>query len=46
MELTKEQLDQFIRLMYDYYHCSKEYRSVWAAEVHELLESVFGEVEF
>lgn len=44
MELTKEQQAKFIELMYSYY--DKHEKSEWASDVHEFLESLFGEVEF
>jgi hypothetical protein len=43
MNLTGEQVDKFIEFMYSYY----SYECVdWSADIHEFLESVFGEVEF
>ena len=42
MNLTGEQVDKFIEFMYSYYY----ERENWAKEIHEFLESIFGEVEF
>jgi hypothetical protein len=44
MELTKEQKAKFIEFMYSYYLIHDS--AGWARDLHEFLESVFGEVEF